>query len=198
MIINNELSEQEITLLESLIGKEAKGYICDEFLYNRVAYMGAWVVTEDKTVEINIQLRSQEYFGTIEDVACLSCKVADDGISSYTKSRKLVESPINKEIEDILLVYDSETLVLECGNEFTWRYLDSIVFSFNGTELALEMASCFSEDLEVNCTKDATSKITQLEDKIADFEKCQVGGATREIYSLKQKKQISKESIDFN
>ncbi len=145
-----KISEQEVKMLQSMIGKTFEKFKCDSFIYSPMVYGIIGFYIDGKVYKFSTFLDSVQYFFEKDDVARIKIDESKEcEIVSKSDDFQFIETPISSKISTITIVNDFQKVVHEKESRCFERTV-GIIFHFEDSlELAFEVSSWFSELITV-------------------------------------------------
>ena len=183
-VIDIRLKEKEITILQSLIGRELSAIKHDPFNYVNSSSQVVQIETEDGSVYLYSFTEPLDYFGTIEDVAVWTL---EEKRYSFVDQKELVRTPFKTTIRGVEIVQENQRL-FERGKQIYDVWLTrGIVFDFGDRQLSFEKAVWFSEDIYIQRGYDLAKKFSKVEAFInSDWNESIVAECSRETIALEK------------
>lgn len=145
--IDIRLTENEVSLLHSMIGKEFSSFLHDEFNYTQSSTQVIELMIAGKSYYIYSFTEEKDYFGSSEDVAVWT--VSDEKLPIIDK-KLFIKTPVNEIIVGIRLIQENQK-VFEKGEQTYDVWLTrGIVFDLGDRQIAFEKDIWFSEEIIVH------------------------------------------------
>lgn len=183
-VIDIRLKEKEITILQSLIGRELSAIKHDPFNYVNSSSQVVQIETEDCSFYLYSFTEPLDYFGTIEDVAVWTL---EEKRYSFVDQKELVRTPFETTIRGVEIVQENQRL-FERGKQIYDVWLTrGIVFDFGDRQLSFEKAVWFSEDIYIQRGYDLAKKFSKVEAFInSDWNEGIMAECSRETIALEK------------
>ena len=144
-------SAAEMAEFKNMIGRKMVKYKCDPFEFSTAVYGIVGIAFEDASYAFTNRTEVLNYYGVQEDVALFKMqKVSFCDIHSMIQDQKMVETPVNSVVSDIVLVNERQSLFEKNVQTYEVLIPRGIIFMFeDGHELSFEKSIWFSEDISV-------------------------------------------------
>ncbi len=163
--INKTLSENDMGLLASLIGKKLEAIHHDEFQLGNLSIEKIGIYVDGKIYCLHTSYECLDFLWGEEGVASLHfVESNEDGIKVLAANPpiKYVKQTVNETITNILVIRDHIEEFDHENSMGTFTYDKAIVFAFNDHQIAIELDEWGSEMLLLTKSEDAVSRICPL------------------------------------
>ena len=165
-IIDVRFSSDEMTEIQNMVGKRLVKYKCDPFEFSTSVYGIVGICLEDASYAFTNATEVADYFGDREDVAIFKMqRMPFDKITSLIQGQKMIETPVESIISEILVVNEHQKLFEKDEQIYDVQLTRGVIFKFvDGHELSLEKNIWFSEDISVEKGYDLIERFTPTEE----------------------------------
>lgn len=180
-------SAAEMAEFKSMIGKKMVKFKCDPFEFSTAVYGIVGVAFEDSSYAFTNQTEVLDYYGTQEDVALFKMqRTPYCDIRSMIQDQKMVETPVDSIVSDIILVNERQSLFEKGTQTYEVLIPRGIIFVFeDGHELSFEKSIWFSEDISVERGYHLIDRFTPTSEFIEGWSGDYRGECSREVLSFK-------------
>lgn len=188
-IQNSCLTNEEILIIKSLIGKVMIKYRHDEFLLGKDIIVGnAEFFIGNKVYAVTNYPHFCPFFGQADDVCDIRFKeIEAEYAKSYCLDTQQIDFPLEKKIKDIIVANDKIDQYKGKELLFTYLFTRAIIFVFDDVQIGFEKDNWMQELIIV---KKGTDIVSRLQDPNAEFSDwdCEdiKSTNTRKIFSLKE------------
>ena len=158
--IDIRLSESEVDMLRSMIGKEILACLHDEFQYTQTSTQAVGMMVGDTTYYIYSFVEGLDYFGTDEDVAVLS--ISDEKLP-IIDSKTFVKTPVNEVVKGITLLQENQRVYQDGKQTYDVWLTRGIIIDVGERQIAFEKDVWFSEEIVVHRGYDLEKKFSPVE-----------------------------------
>ena len=187
IIIDDCFSPDTMMLLSHMVGKKLDDYAHDPFLFSTAVYGIVGITVNGSAYAITNQAEPKDYFGSIEDVACLRLKEVSAGeIHSFITGNQMIVTPVGKKIIAIDVVNETQKLFQNQVQTYEVKLTRGIIFHFEDTtELSFEKNVWFSEDISVEKGYEVIGRFTPTEEFTENWEDEFSGVCERNLITIK-------------
>lgn len=180
-------SAAEMAEFKSMIGKKMVKFKCDPFEFSTAVYGIVGVAFEDSSYAFTNQTEVLDYYGTQEDVALFKMqRTPYCDIRSMIQDQKMVETPVDSVVSDIILVNERQSLFEKGTQTYEVWIPRGIIFVFeDGHELSFEKSIWFSEDISVERGYHLIDRFAPTSEFVEGWSGDYRGECSREVLSLK-------------
>ena len=169
--INKLFANDEEVILKSLIGKNLKIIRHDSYINSNVSFRKVSFLIDDKfyillnTLENIDFMWDNEQYGD-EDVAVFKFQNCDEKETLETygfgSNLKIIDSPVNLTIKDIVIIEDDIRAYDSKTNEFVseYKYVKGIIFVLNELKYCFSRSDWFVEHIQINKGENPESKLS--------------------------------------
>lgn len=185
--IKKTLSETDLTVLKSLIGKKLNKIVHDEFIYNDSVYMKVCFFIDNQIYKLVNDLETINYYGSNEDISFIKfsdCSAED--VCSEVVDMKQIETIFDKEIQNVIIVNEKQKVKNE-KESYDFTFTQGIVFDLGDSQIGFEKLSDFSEEICIYKCSNAIKKFSSVDDFSDDFDEGIKANAERELVFLRKK-----------
>ena len=167
------ISNKELDLLKSMIGKTFDQYKCDPFINTPMVYGIVGIYVDGKTFKLTSLLKTVQRFLESDDVAVLQIdETLDENIKTFMVDGEMIDTPINSKIESILVVNDYQTIEYK-GRIYEFNSTVGLIFLLEDSrEISFEIGTWFSEMITIQKGYDLIDKFTPINDFIEEWKDC--------------------------
>ena len=168
------ISNTELDLLRSMIGKTFDKYKCDPFVNTPMVYGIIGVYIDGKAFKITSLLKEVKRFLTTDEVSEFKItETTDENIKTFMIDGELINNPVKSKIKSITVINDFQTLEHD-GEIYEFASTVGLIFKFEDSrELSFELGTWFSEMITIQKGYDLVSKMTPTDDFIEEWEDCE-------------------------
>ena len=159
--IDIRLKSDEITALESLIGKKLESIQHDPFNFVNSSSQVVQLNVDDKAYYLYSFTEPLDYYGTTEDVAVWTFETER---YKAVDNKSFMTTPIQAVIKSITLVQENQRLFKEQVKIYDVWLTRGIIIDFGDHQLSFEKAIWFSEDIYIQKGYDLIKKLSSPED----------------------------------
>lgn len=166
-ITNNQINNDTISLLKSLIGLKLEQMFHEEFIVVTVSYGFVFFKIDGKTYALSDFYEVKDILGYEEEISTLKFYEYNDKIESQIVNGKVCSQSINSTINKITLVNSKTTVTI---NNDKNELLDThaIIFTLDdGYEYSFEKDD-FGENISIERGYNLSDKFTRLKDELLD------------------------------
>lgn len=173
--INKLFTNNEESILKSLIGKKLKILRHDAYINSNVSFRKVSFFIDDKiyillnTLENIDFMWDNDQYGD-EDVAIFKFATCNEKETletyGFDSSFKIIDSPINQTIKDIIIIEDDVKAYNSKNDEFVsdYKYVKGIIFVFDEFKYCFSRSDWFVEHIQINEGENPESKINNVDE----------------------------------
>ena len=168
------ISNKELDLLKSMIGKTFDKYKCDPFINTPMVYGIVGIYINGKPFKITSLLKTVQRFLVNDDVAELRiAETLNENIKTFMVDGEMIDTPINSRIKAISVVNDYQTIEHK-GHIYEFSSTVGIIFLLEDLrEISFEIGTWFSEMITIQRGYNLIDEFTPVDDFIEEWEDCE-------------------------
>ncbi len=183
--IDIRLKEQEILILQSLVGKELVAIRRDSFNYINSSSQVVQIEAENGLFYLYSFTEPLDYFGTKEDVAVWTIETERYQV---VDRKVFIETPIKEKIKSVSVIQENQRLFKNGDQTYDVWLTRGLVFDFGNRQLSFEKAIWFSEDIYIHKGYDLSRKFSSVDAFVNnDWDEGVTAECEREIITLEEK-----------
>lgn len=179
-----KITEKELEVFKSMIGKTFEMFKCDSFVFSSSVYGLVGFYIEEKIYKFSSFLESVQYFFQRDDVVRIKVEeTVDSEIVSMMDGGTFIETPVKSKISSITIVNDYQKVVYG-DDERCFETTIGIIFHFEDThEISFEVPTWFSEMITIRKGYDLLKKFVPENDFLEEWEECDgyIASTRREV-----------------
>ncbi len=188
MYTSTIISDKELDLLKSMIGKAFDKYRCDPFISSPMVYGIIGIYIDGKPVKITSLLQNVRRFMETDEVAVLHIEeTSEESIKTFMDNGEMIDTVINSKIKSIYVVNDFMSIKYE-GKIYKFSSTVGIIFKQEDlNEISFEIGTWFSKMITIQKGYNLIEKFTPVDDFIDEWEEWAEynPSCSREIIELK-------------
>lgn len=168
------ISNKELDLLKTMIGKTFNKYKCDPFINSPMVYGIVGIYIEGKPFKITSLLKEVQRFLTIDEVAEFKIsETTDDCIKTFMVDGAMIDNPVDSKIKSITVINDFQSVEHD-GQIYNFDSTVGLIFKLEDLrEISFEIGTWFSEMITIHRGYDLTERMTPTDDFIEEWEDCE-------------------------
>ena len=168
------ISNQELDLLRTMIGKRFDKYKCDPFINTPMVYGIIGIYVDGKAFRITSLLKEVQRFLTTDEVSEFKIsETTDENIKTFMQDGELIDNPVNSKIKSITVVNDFQTIEHN-GTIYNFDLTVGLIFKLEDSrEISFELGTWFSEMITIQRGYGLSEKMTPTDDFIEEWEDCE-------------------------
>lgn len=178
------ISDKEVDLLKSMIGKTFYKYKCDPFINSPMVYGIIGIHIDEKAIKITSLSEKVRRFLKVEEVAVLKvAETTDKNIKTFMDDGEMIDMPINSKIKSISVVNDFQTIEHD-GQTYEFASTVGLIFLLEDLhEISFEIGTWFSEMITIQKGYNLIDNFTPIDDFTEEWEGCEgyIPNARRQI-----------------
>ena len=155
--IDIRLTEKEMKLLSSFIGKPFHAVLHDEFSFVNSSTEAVQFNIGDETTFLYSFTEPMDYYGSTEDVAVWTLEKTAYPV---IQQKKFIKMPVELPVQRILVVQENQQLFENGEQTYDVWLTRGMLFDFGEFQLAFEKAVWFSEEIYITRGQNLISKFT--------------------------------------
>lgn len=168
------ISNQELDLLRTMIGKRFDKYKCDPFINTPMVYGIIGIYIDGKAFKITSLLKEVQRFLTTDEVSEFKItETTDDNIKTFMVDGEMIDNPVNSKIESITVINDFQSIEHK-GEIYNFDSTVGLIFKLEDSrEISFELGVWFSEMITIQKGYNLSEKMTPTYDFIEEWEGCE-------------------------
>ena len=159
--IDIRFHKNETELLHSFIGKSFHTILHDEFTFVNASTQAVQFNIGTDVAYLYSFTEPMDYYGSTEDVAVWTL---EQTAYPVIQNKKFITMPIGLPIHRILLIQENQQLFEKGEQTYDLWLTRGLLFDFGNTQLALEKAVWFSEEIYITRGQNLISKFSPTSD----------------------------------
>ncbi len=184
--IDVRFNQEEIRLMQEMVGSVLMKYKCDPFEFSTAVYGIVGICTDKASYAFTNAIQVMDYYGADEDVAVFRMKkCAELEIKSLISENTMIELPVNQVIKEVDIINEHQKVFKREEQTYDVWLTRGVIFKLaDDTEISLEKNIWFSEMITVDKGECLLSKFAPVEEFVEDWEGDFHGECSREIVKL--------------
>ena len=181
------ISDKEIDLLKSIIGKTFDKYKCDPFINSPMVYGIIGIYIDGKAIKITSLLKEVQRFFETDEVATMQIsETTDENIKTFMDNGEMIDMPVNRKIKSISVINDFQTIEHK-GQIYKFNSTIGLVFLLeDSSEVSFEIGTWFSEMMTIQKGYNLIEKFAPTDDFIEEWEDCEgfIPNSKRQVITI--------------
>ena len=170
-ISNHCLTEKEIALLRSLIGKKILSFRHEKFVILPISFGLVGIKTEDGLYKITSALEDCDLMGEDDEAGFLGVDFASetDFVKDPSSLAPFINSEVGQTLQDIVLIHQIVDQFEGEEKISTLHYTKGILFVFETKEYCFTQMHYYFEDIQIDQGHDLLEKLPSWESEWKDL-----------------------------